>query len=144
MGLVLALVLVAPLLAVELERGNERAALTGTAVILDAPVPLTTKVPLALDMSDALEQAQQGELPDLDAAFDRHGAQTDERVAQLRDDLLSGIEDALTRSFRTSYALSAALALLALAPVALLRRRGRAGGVEPDRARGGVAGETAS
>jgi hypothetical protein len=140
LGLVLALVLVAPLLAVELERGNERAALTGTAVILDAPVPLTTKVPLALDMRDALEQAQQGELPDLDAAFDRHGARTDERVAQLRDDLLSGIEDALTRSFRTSYALSAVLALLALAPVPLLRRRGRAGGVEADRARGGVVG----
>ena len=62
-------------------------------------------------------------MPDLDAAFDARGAQTDERVAELRDGLLSRIEDALTRSFRTSYALAALLALLALVPAALIRTR---------------------
>ena len=119
----LALVLVAPLLAVELDRGSEHAALAGTSAILEAPVPLTTKVPLALDLREGLRLAQKGELPDLDAAFDERGAQTDARVAKLRDDLLSSIENALTRSFRTSFALSALLALLALVPATLIRRR---------------------
>jgi predicted MFS family arabinose efflux permease len=123
LGLVLALVLVAPLLAVELDEGSEHAALAGASAILEAPVPLETKVPLALDLRDGLRKAQKGELPDLDAAFDERGAQTDERVAELRDTLLSSIQDALTRSFRTSYALSALLALLALVPAALMRPR---------------------
>jgi predicted MFS family arabinose efflux permease len=122
LGLVLALVLIAPLLGFELERGAERATLAGVATVLDAPVPLTKKIPIALDMRQAFEDAQQGELPDLDASFDSHGAQTDERVAGLRDDLLTNIKDALTRSFRTSYGLCALLALLALAPVPFIRR----------------------
>jgi predicted MFS family arabinose efflux permease len=122
LGLVLALLLIAPLLAFELERGSERATLAGVATVLDAPVPLTKKIPIALDLRQAFEEAQQGELPDLDAAFDEHGAATDDRVADLRDDLLASIKDALTRSFRNAYGLSALLALLALVPVPFIRR----------------------
>jgi predicted MFS family arabinose efflux permease len=122
LGLVLALVLIAPLLAFELDRGAERATLAGVATVLDAPVPLTKKIPIALDLRAAFEEAQQGELPDLDGPFDEHGAQTDERVADLRDSLLGSIKDALTRSFRSAYGLSALFALLALAPVPLIRR----------------------
>ncbi|MCC6223779.1 MAG: MFS transporter [Thermoleophilia bacterium] len=122
LGLVAALVLVAPLLAFELERGAEHATLAGASAVLDSPVPLTKKVPLALDLRDAFEQAQQGELPDLGAAFDRRGAAEDERVAALRDELTQEIKEALTRSFRTAFALCAALAALALLPLRLVRR----------------------
>lgn len=122
LGLVAALVLVAPLLAFELERGSEHATLAGASAVLDSPVPLTTKVPLAIDLRDAFEQAQQGELPDLDAAFDRRGAGDDERVATLRDELTQGIKEALTRSFRSAFGLCALLAALALLPLRLVRR----------------------
>ena len=122
LGLVAALVMIAPLLAFELERGAERATLAGASSVLDSPVPLTKKVPLAIDLRDAFEQAQQGELPDLGAAFDRRGADEDERVATLRDELTQGIKEALTRSFRGAFALCAALAALALLPLRLIRR----------------------
>jgi MFS family permease len=121
-GLVLALVAIAPLLARELESGSERATLAGAGVILDAPIPLSKKIPIALDLRDAFQQAQQGEIPNLSEPFDRHGAGADPRLERTRDDLLGSIQDALTRSFRTSYAFSALLAALALVPVFLVRR----------------------
>lgn len=121
-GLVLALVLVAPLLGYELDRGGERATLNATAVILDAPIPLTKKVPIALDLRNAFEATPNGEIPDLGEPFDRHGAGDDPRVRGVRDDLLDTIRAALTRSFRTSFLLAGLLGLLAALP-GLLRRR---------------------
>jgi hypothetical protein len=121
-GLVLALVLVAPLLGYELDRGGDRATVNATAVILDAPLPLTKKVPIALSLRDAFEQTPNGEIPDLATPFEKHGAGSDEQVAAVRDDLLDTIRAALTRSFRTSFGLAALLGLLAAVPW-LLRRR---------------------
>jgi hypothetical protein len=43
-------------------------------------------------------------------------------LRQLRDDLIGALEGAITRSFRSSFALSALFALLALAPVLAARR----------------------
>jgi predicted MFS family arabinose efflux permease len=121
-GLVLALVLIAPLLAYELDKGADTATLKGAAVILDAPIQLTRKVPIALGLRDSFEQAQKGEVPDLDQVFESHGAGDDPNVARTRDDLLGAIQDALTRSFRSSYGLAALLAGLAIVPVLLVRR----------------------
>jgi MFS family permease len=126
-GLVLALVLVAPLLAHELDRGGDTAMLNATGVIIDAELPLTKKIPIALDLNDEFERAPAGEIPDLERPFEENGAEDDEQVAAARDDLLDTIRAALTRSFRTSFALAGALALLAIVaalPV-LVRRRGR-------------------
>ncbi|MEZ5098778.1 MAG: MFS transporter [Thermoleophilia bacterium] len=124
LGLVLALALLAPLLSHDLDAAGQRASLTATAVVLDGELPLTKKIPLALDMRGLFDAAQQGEVPDLDAPFEAQGAATDERVAQVRDDLTGTIEASITRGFRWSFLVSALLALLA-APVALglLRRR---------------------
>ncbi len=116
-GLVAALVLVAPLLAWELERGGERATLAGTAVILDAPVPLTDKVPLALDLREEFEKTPRGQVPDLASAFADHVSEDAPSVAAMQESLLGAIEDVLTRSFRSSFALSALFALLALIPM---------------------------
>src|SRR5262249_52960062 len=49
-GLVLAIVLITPLLVSSLAHGTERAKLLGTADILDAPLPIRTKVPLAFEL----------------------------------------------------------------------------------------------
>ncbi len=123
LGLVVALVMIAPLLARDLEPAGSRATLNATAVILEGEIPLTKKIPLALDMSEAFGQARRGEIPDLSEPFERQGASTDESVANLRDDLIGTIEAAITRAFRNSFFLSALLALLALVPILVFRRR---------------------
>jgi hypothetical protein len=114
--------LIAPLLAYELQRSADRATLAGTAVILDAPIPLTKKIPIAIGLRDEFKKTQRGEVPDLEQVFASHGAGSSEAVAKTRDDLLGAIQDALTRSFRTSYGLAALLAALAIIPVYFIRR----------------------
>jgi len=122
-GFVLALVLLAPLLGHELARGGERASLNATAAILDAPIGLTKKIPIALDLRDAFESMPDGEIPDLERPFDRHGAGSKAAVREARDSLLATIRAALTRSFRTAFGLSALLALLAAVPALVPGRR---------------------
>jgi predicted MFS family arabinose efflux permease len=121
-GFVLALLLVAPLLAHTLEQDVRRATLAGTAAILDADVPLTTKVPLALDLRNAIARAPRGEVPDLSAPFARRSS--DSHVRDLRDTLVGTLTGVLTRSFRTSFALCSLFAALALLPLGRLRRAG--------------------
>lgn len=122
-GLVAALVLIAPLLAWELDRGGQEATLAGTAEILDAPVALTDKVPLALDLRDEFERTPRGQVPDLNSAFAEHSGDAANGVVELQQSLLGTIEDVLTRSFRSAFAVSALFALAALIPMLLLRSR---------------------
>ncbi|MER3487668.1 MAG: hypothetical protein C4307_02485 [Chloroflexota bacterium] len=89
--------------------------------MLDGNVPLATKVPIALDLRDALAQAKEGEIPDLSRPFDARGARVDARLAQLRDELVTTLEGVLTRSFRGVFTLCALFALLA--SLAALRLR---------------------
>lgn len=125
-GLVAVLLIVAPLLTADLTDGGERATLNATQVILDAPIGLQQKVPIALDIADEFSQAPRGEVPDVARAFDENGAEDDAGVAAVRDHLIETIESALTRSFRASYLVSAAFALLALVPIAAGAWRRRA------------------
>jgi MFS family permease len=122
LGLVLALGLIAPLLASTVPPAGHRAELRATAVLLDAPISLTTKLPVAYDLVRVFKQARQGEVPDLAEPFDAQGARDDARLASVRDRLVGTIEETITRSFREAFFLSALLAALAI-PVALLFRR---------------------
>ncbi|HKP17124.1 MAG TPA: hypothetical protein VJT84_01515, partial [Gaiellaceae bacterium] len=121
-GFVLALALVAPLLTGALDTAGERAVLGGTKEILDANVPLRKKVPIALALRDALEDAPKGEVPDLRKPFDDAGAGSSEKVREARDSLVVTLEAAITRGFRSSFGLAALFAVLALVPAARLRR----------------------
>jgi predicted MFS family arabinose efflux permease len=121
-GFVVALALVAPLLSHDLERGGRDALLGGTRVILDGNAPLRQKVPIALDLRKALQQAPKGVVPDLREPFDSRGAQHDENLRHLRDSLIAALEGALTRSFRNAFAISALFALLAILPILAVRR----------------------
>lgn len=123
LGLVLALASIAPLLASDLPPAGDRALLKATAVLLDAPVGLSKKVPVALDLRDAFATARAGETPDLARPFDAHGARNDSALAAARDDLVGTIEKTITRAFRPAFFLSAAFAALALVPALLFRRR---------------------
>jgi MFS family permease len=122
-GLVLALLLVAPLLSHDLGRSGRDATLGGARVLLDANVPITKLVPIALDIRNTLDRTPRGTVPDLAPAFDRQGAAHDAGLASVRDSLGDAIKGALTRSFRPALVLCAVLALLALVPVARLWRR---------------------
>ncbi len=115
-GIVLGLVVLAPVLAGSLTHAAEQAELVATRTMLDARVPATEKVPLALDLRDTIEQAPDGHVPDLDAVFRAHGAGKDGPMTVLRDDLVGSVEDALTRAFRSSFFLAAALAAAAAIP----------------------------
>jgi predicted MFS family arabinose efflux permease len=122
-GLVVGLLVVAPLLAGELQEAGDRATQNATAVILDARLPLERKVPIALDLYDAFQRTPNGEIPDLAAPFEVNGAAGEPSVRETRDDLLASVEAPLTGAFRSSFALAALFALLAGAVFLLLGRR---------------------
>ena len=124
-GLVLALAVVAPVLAADLDDAGDRATLNATQVILDARLGLQQKVPVAIDLSDEFARTPRGAVPDLEGVFAANGAADDPAVRQVRDDLVGAIEAALTRGFRAGYLISALFALLALVPVALGWRAAR-------------------
>jgi hypothetical protein len=113
-GLVIGLVVIAPLLATGLARGGEQATLDATAVILDAPLPLQEKLPLAQGLAAEFERTPDGAVPDLAGVFDANGAGDDPALAAVSDDLTGAIRDALTGAFRDSYAAAAGIALVAL------------------------------
>ncbi|HSC49188.1 MAG TPA: MFS transporter [Gaiellaceae bacterium] len=123
LGLVLALALIAPLLASQVPSAGDKALLRGTAVLLDAPIGLDKKVPVAIDLRHLFAQAQAGETPDLAEAFDKHGARHDPALAAVRDDLTGAIESTITRASRPAFFLCAGLAGLALLVAAVYRRR---------------------
>ncbi len=123
LGLVLALALIAPLLASKVPTAGDRALLRGTAVLLDAPIGLDKKVPVALDLRGAFARAQEGETPSLEQAFNAHGARDDAALASVRDRLTGAIEATITRASRSAFFVCAALAALALLVAALFRRR---------------------
>jgi MFS family permease len=110
LGLVAAIALIAPLLASTLPDAGDRAMLKATQVLLDAPIGITDKVPIALDLRKAFNQAKTGEIPDLKEPFDSRGAKTDPTLAAARDDLVSAIQDTITRAFRSAFFLAAAFA----------------------------------
>jgi predicted MFS family arabinose efflux permease len=123
LGLVLALACIAPIIASELPPTGHRAELRATAVLLDAPVGLSSKIPIALDVRAEFRQAKAGVIPDLAKPFDAHGAQHDAALAATRDRLVSAIKDTITRAFRSSFLFSAALAAAALVVAFLFCRR---------------------
>lgn len=122
-GLVVGLLAVAPLLAAELEDAADRATLNATAAVLDARLPLQQKIPIALDLNEQMQQAPEGEIPDLAEPFDSRGAADDPALRTARDSLRESIEAALTRAFRSSFVLSVIFALLAGATALAFRQR---------------------
>jgi hypothetical protein len=52
-----------------------------TQVLLDAPIGITDKVPIALDLRKAFNQAKTGEIPNLKEPFDSRGARSDPTLA---------------------------------------------------------------
>ncbi|MGZ6562145.1 MAG: MFS transporter [Solirubrobacteraceae bacterium] len=117
-GLVAGILLLTPLLATDLTSAGQSAKLRGISVVLDAPVSVTTKARLALDLAPALAQPTRKQLPDFASTL---RSQHDPALTRMGHELDQVVQATITRGFRRSYLLAALLALLALAPLALLR-----------------------
>ena len=126
LGLVVGLVLIAPVLSASLDHGIDGATLGATRSLLEAPVPLSDKVPVTWDLRSAIEETPKGQVPDLAKVFDDHGAKDNAKLAAARDGLMATITDTITRAFRPAFAVAAGLAALAALPVLALTRRQRA------------------
>ena len=91
-----------------------------TAEVLDSRIPALDKLRVAQDVLDEVDDAEErGELPDVSAALADRPDDDDYRA------LLTAMQDqldrAVTDAFSTPFLLAAAIALLALVPVALSR-----------------------
>jgi MFS family permease len=119
-GVVLGLLLLAPVLTSALDRNEEEALRAGAAEVLDSRIAPLDKLELAQNVLDEVDRAEEaGELPEVARLFDGLPS-SDEYVA-----LLSALEDqlerAVTDAFSGPFLLAAALALAALVPVAVGR-----------------------
>ena len=121
-GLVVGLVLLAPILAGSLLQVRDRAELAGAAALIDAPLSIEEKVDVGQALDRAIATAPAGEIPDLRAAVATGGDPDDPARVALLDDLDALIAATITRGFRWAFALCAVLAVLALLPLAAIRR----------------------
>jgi hypothetical protein len=129
-GLVLGLLLIAPVLASNLESKATDAADAGAAKMIEAQLPLRQKLPLAWALRNEIKQTQDGEVPNLDAVFQARGAGHDPGIASARAELVGTIQGLLTRAFRSSFLVAALLALCSLIPL-LVVAAGRTTAMRP-------------
>ena len=121
-GVVLGLVLLAPVLTSALEGNRDEAIRAGAAVVLDSGIPPLDKLGVAQDVLAEVDRANEvGELPDVERAFE--GRPDDDPWSTLTDGLQEQLDRAVTSAFSGPFLLAAALTLCALVPVALMRRR---------------------
>ena len=121
-GVVVGLVLLAPVLTTALEENRDEAIRAGAAVVLDSEIPPLDKLGVAQDVLAEVDRANDvGELPDVERAFE--GRPDDDEWRSLIDGLQEQLDRAVTSAFSGPFLLAAALTLCALVPVALMRRR---------------------
>jgi predicted MFS family arabinose efflux permease len=119
-GVVLGLLLLAPLLTEALERNRDEAVRAGTAVVLDSRISALDKLGVAQDVLAEVDDAERrGELPSVPDIFD--DLPDDEEYRELASELQDQLDRAVTDAFSDPFLLAAALALAALVPVAIVR-----------------------
>jgi MFS family permease len=119
-GVVLGLLLLAPVLTTALEQSQDEAVRAGAAAVLDSRIPPLDKLSLAQDVLDEVDAAKDdGKLPDVAVTFEDRPDDEEHRglLAALQDQL----DRAVTDAFSTPFLLAAVLALAALVPAALGR-----------------------
>jgi predicted MFS family arabinose efflux permease len=122
LGIVVGLVILTPIFVADLERAQGRAEESLTRLVIDAPVPASTKLELATGLQRQLA-GERGRVPDLAPAFDdltvapADAAEVNALQLAMNDQL----ERAATHAFQDAFLIGGLLALLALIPAALLR-----------------------
>ena len=121
-GVVLGLLLLAPVLTTALDENRDEAIRAGAAVVLDSGIPPLDKLGVAQDVLDEVDRSSElGELPDVGRAFE--GRPDDDEWRALRDGLQEQLDRAVTSAFSGPFLLAAGLTLCALVPLLFARRR---------------------
>lgn len=123
-GVVVGLAILTPIFTADLRHAETPAKEAVARLVLDAPLPASTKLDLAEQLGHRLV-AERGRVPDLQPAFAavRVPATQQPALAALERSLEDQLTRAATRAFRTAFLVAAALGLLALLPALALRER---------------------
>jgi MFS family permease len=119
-GVVLGLLLLAPLLSDDLNHNADQAKSKGIGLVIRAPIPILTAIPLTIDLYRRLHASGHGKLPDFTGAFDkarRNDPGAADKLTVLEHELDDLQRNAITTSFRRPFGVAAVLALLALVPL---------------------------
>jgi hypothetical protein len=124
-GLMAGLLLLSPLLAHDLSSHGRQAQRSAAVQVLTAPVPISTKVPLAVDLFHTVRTGSGGQVPNLDGPFARARARDggSPGLDALQRQLTSLERSAVSAAFANPFAVAAFLALAALASLAVLPDR---------------------
>lgn len=122
-GLVIGIVALTPLFTHQLEVQQAKVERQGVALLLDADLPLSTRVVLAGRLGGVVAEAN-GRIPSLDDVFGAAPADPAEATAwqDLRDRLVSAIREAATVAAAWPFLAAAGITLLALIPIGIGRR----------------------
>jgi predicted MFS family arabinose efflux permease len=125
-GVVAGLAILTPIFTADLRHAETPAKEAIASLVLDAPLPASTKLDLAGQLASRLT-AERGRVPDLRPAFKavRVPASQAPAAAALERGLEDQLKRAATDAFRTAFLVAAGLALLALAPALALSDRSR-------------------
>jgi MFS family permease len=123
-GIVFGILLLTPIFSAQLNEQHRAAQRSGTALLLDAPLPPKTKFDLARAIGERIKRAD-GRLPDLSPAFRdvEPPAEARPEYRRLEIELEEQVDKAATHAFSESFLLAGALALLALVPIGVGWRR---------------------
>jgi predicted MFS family arabinose efflux permease len=126
-GVVVGLAILTPIFTADLRQAETPAKEAIASLVLDAPLPASTKLDLARQLGSRLV-ADRGRVPDVRPAFKtlRVPATQAPAAAALERGLQDQLKRAATGAFRTAFLVAAGLALLALGPALALSDRSRA------------------
>jgi len=131
-GLVVGLLVLTPIFVHDLDEAPGKAIPAVASTVIGAPLDGPTKAALAGGLIKVYKETPQGQLPDLDPAFDPLRARSDPATAAqlttVQSQIESVVEREVTHSFRRAFLYSAGFALLVvplLAAVLLRARRPR-------------------
>ena len=121
-GVVLGLLLLAPVLTSALDENRDEAIRSGAAIVLDSDIPPLDKLGVAQDVLAEVDRANDvGKLPDVARALaDRPD---DGEWRSLISSLQDQLDRAVTNAFSGPFFLAAALTLCAIVPLLFVRRR---------------------
>ena len=121
-GVVLGLLLLAPVLTSALDENRDEAIRAGAAIVLDSDIPPLDKLGVAQDVLAEVDRANDvGKLPDVARALaDRPD---DDEWRSLISSLQDQLDRAVTSAFSGPFFLAAALTLCAIVPLLFVRRR---------------------
>jgi MFS family permease len=122
-GVVAGLLVLTPIFTADLVAQRDAAQQAGTAALLDADLPIATKVGLAQRLDDQLS-SEDGKVPAVEPAFDPLPEDPADRAGalSLKATLEDELDRAATHAFSASFLIAAGFAIASLVPIGLSRR----------------------